>query len=86
MAKKTLLYFCSNQSHALREARLSRCIYFFPSAAVTLLLWGLDFISVHQQPSRACNAEGIVSAQESLKSVSAQQKVKACCYKFGVSF
>lgn len=56
---------CSQQSHALREAPLSQ--FFFVRAAVTLFLWGLEFMSVHQQPSRACNAEGIVSASKGLK-------------------
>lgn len=64
--KKMLLYWALLTAESCFKRSTSEPI-FFVRAAVTLFLCGLEFMSVHQQPSRACNAEGIVSASESLK-------------------
>lgn len=72
---------CCQEIHVLRETPLSQLgSGLAAKAAVTLFLWGLEFMSAHQQPSRACNTEGIVSAREALKE-SRQGQGQLHCYK-----
>lgn len=69
LAKKILLCFCSNEGTALSRLILKEehSETVFQRIAVTLVLWGLGFTSLHQRSSRACNAEGIVSAGKGFK-------------------